>query len=296
MLGPPVERRISTRPTPGRLFREPCTGGGHPRKGKSVAVSLESMEAKAYPVGLAGASVAVADFARAIPPVKLRVVGGTATIGAGLEAWRPRGLVAATRFELAIKRTMDLVLALAATILLLPLLLVTALLVAATSRGSVFYVQQRIGRGGRPFRIYKFRSMFSNAHEIKERYTVLNEASGPVFKCRQDPRITPIGRLIRKLSIDELPQLINVLRGEMSLVGPRPPLPEEFGAYGPRELQRMSVTPGMTGIWQISGRSNLDFDTWVDLDIRYIDTWSLWQDLKLLVQTVPAVISARGAY
>jgi lipopolysaccharide/colanic/teichoic acid biosynthesis glycosyltransferase len=257
-----------------------------------VVASLESMRTG----DLSSVPGVVVDFARTIPSVKLRMVGGTATVGAGFEAWRPRGLLAASRFERALKRTMDLLLALLATLILLPILMLTALLVAGTSQGSVLYAQQRIGRGGRPFRIYKFRSMYRNAHEIKERYRALNEASGPVFKCRRDPRITPFGRLIRKLSIDELPQLINVLRGEMSLVGPRPPLPEEYGAYGPRERKRMHVTPGMTGIWQISGRSNLDFETWIDLDMRYIDTWSLWQDLKLLVKTVPAVISTRGAY
>jgi lipopolysaccharide/colanic/teichoic acid biosynthesis glycosyltransferase len=233
---------------------------------------------------------------RAIPPAKLRVVGGTLAVGAALETPRPKGLLAATPLELAMKRAMDLFLGLLGTLILLPLLLGTALAVAITSRGSILYVHERIGRDGRPFRMYKFRSMYRNAHQIKERYMAMNEVNGPVFKCRRDPRMTPVGRLIRKLSVDELPQLINVLRGEMSLVGPRPPLPEEYLAYGPRELPRLQVLPGMTGIWQVSGRSDLDFETWVALDLHYIATWSLWQDVKLLAQTVPAVITARGAY
>jgi lipopolysaccharide/colanic/teichoic acid biosynthesis glycosyltransferase len=261
-----------------------------------MAVSLETMDVEAYEGDLQGAGGLLAELTRAIPPAKLRMVGGTFTAGSGMEAWRPRGLLAASRIQLAAKRAMDLVLGLLASLLLLPILLVTALLVVVTSRGSAFYVQERIGRGGRSFRMYKFRSMYRNAHQIKERYRAMNDANGPVFKCRRDPRMTPVGRLIRKLSLDELPQLINVMRGEMSLVGPRPPLPDEFRAYGPRELERMRVIPGMTGVWQVSGRSDLDFDTWVDLDIRYIDTWSLWQDVKLLAQTVPAVITARGAY
>jgi lipopolysaccharide/colanic/teichoic acid biosynthesis glycosyltransferase len=250
--------------------------------------------------GLAGdrqiADALLAPHQRAIPPATLRVVGGTFDAGTGLETSAPKGLLAAAPLELAIKRAMDLFLGIVGTLLLLPLLLGTALAVAITSRGSIFYVHERIGRDGRPFRMYKFRSMYRNANQIKERYMEMNDVNGPVFKCRRDPRMTPVGRLIRKLSVDELPQLINVLRGEMSLVGPRPPLPEEYREYGPREMPRMKVLPGMTGIWQVSGRSDLDFETWVALDLRYIATWSLWQDLKLLAQTVPAVITARGAY
>jgi lipopolysaccharide/colanic/teichoic acid biosynthesis glycosyltransferase len=261
-----------------------------------VAASLETMGVDGLAADRQIAGVLLAPLQRAIPPATLRVVGGTLGAGTGLEASGPKGLLAATPLELAIKRAMDLFLVIVGTVILLPLLLGTALAVAITSRGSIFYVHERIGRDGRPFRMYKFRSMYRNANQIKERYMEMNDVNGPVFKCRRDPRMTPVGRLIRKLSVDELPQLINVLRGEMSLVGPRPPLPEEYREYGPREMPRMKFLPGMTGIWQVSGRSDLDFETWVALDLRYIATWSLWQDLKLLAQTVPAVITARGAY
>ena len=259
-----------------------------------VAASLETMAAEAYAGDLRHADGLIVDLGRALPSRTLRVVDGGQ--GATSVSDVPRGLLAATPLELGIKRAMDLLLGIIGILLLLPLLLATAMAVAVSSQGPILYVQERIGRDGRSFRMYKFRSMYRNSHQIKAQYMAMNEVNGPVFKCRRDPRITPVGRLIRKLSLDEFPQLINVLRGEMSLVGPRPPLPEEYRSYGPRELSRMSVLPGMTGIWQVSGRSDLDFDTWVALDIRYIDTWSLWQDVKLLAQTVPAVITARGAY
>jgi lipopolysaccharide/colanic/teichoic acid biosynthesis glycosyltransferase len=207
------------------------------------------------------------------------------------------GLLDAGKVALLAKRMLDVVGATLALLMLLPVLLVTALTVRLTSKGPIFYVQERIGRGERPFRMIKFRSMYQNAHAYKLTYLSVNEAGGPVFKMRKDPRITPVGRLIRKLSIDELPQLFNVLRGEMSLVGPRPPLPEEYKTYGQRERHRMLVTPGLTCIWQVSGRSTVtDFDRWVDLDLEYIRTWTFWVDIALLLRTVPAVLSTRGAW
>jgi lipopolysaccharide/colanic/teichoic acid biosynthesis glycosyltransferase len=207
------------------------------------------------------------------------------------------GLLDAGKVGLLAKRMVDVVGAGLALLMLLPVLLVTALTVRLTSRGPIFFVQERIGRGERPFHMIKFRSMYRNAHEYKLTYLSLNEAGGPVFKIRKDPRVTPVGRLIRKLSIDELPQLFNVLRGEMSLVGPRPPLPEEYRTYGPRERHRMLVTPGLTCIWQVSGRSAVtNFDRWVDLDLEYIRTWTFWLDIVLLVRTIPAVLSTRGAW
>jgi lipopolysaccharide/colanic/teichoic acid biosynthesis glycosyltransferase len=142
----------------------------------------------------------------------------------------------------------------------------------------------------------KFRSMRRQAHDDRNNVIHLNEVSGPVFKIREDPRLTRVGRLMRKLSIDELPQLMNVIGGQMSLVGPRPPLPEEYETYGPRERRRLSVRPGLTCIWQVSGRSDVDFESWVNMDLEYIDTWTFRQDLKLLLLTVPAVLSRRGAY
>src|SRR5919204_2075832 len=202
----------------------------------------------------------------------------------------------ASPWRRALKRGIDLILSILGLIVLLPLLLVTAVAVRLNSAGPVLFTQDRIGRDGRPFKMFKFRSMYRDAHGMRAELTHLNEATGPIFKIRADPRITPVGRLIRKLSIDELPQLINVLKGDMALVGPRPPLPEEYELYGPWERQRVSVTPGITCIWQVSGRSNLDFDTWVEMDLEYIRRWSFWLDLKLLLLTIPAVISARGAF
>jgi exopolysaccharide biosynthesis polyprenyl glycosylphosphotransferase len=202
----------------------------------------------------------------------------------------------ATPWRLAVKRAMDILGSLVALVLLSPVFLIAALAVAVTSRGPIFFVQERIGRDGRPFRMYKFRSMTKDAVKRRIHHEAANERSGPIFKIRSDPRITPVGRILRKLSIDEAPQLLNVLRGEMSLVGPRPPLPGEFRRYGRREMQRLSVTPGMTCTWQVRGRSEIDWDEWIELDLHYIRTWSLLLDLKLLVLTIPAVLSGRGAY
>jgi exopolysaccharide biosynthesis polyprenyl glycosylphosphotransferase len=206
------------------------------------------------------------------------------------------GLLAASRSELAIKRAIDIFVSVLALLLLTPLLLVVAAAVGLTSAGPIFYIQQRVGRDGTPIRMFKFRSMYDHAHDHREEHVERNMHNGPIFKIRDDPRITPVGRIIRRFSIDELPQLFNVLIGQMSLVGPRPPLPEEFVYYGPRERLRLLAKPGVTCIWQVSGRSNLDFDTWMNMDLEYIQNWSLWLDLKLLGKTVPAVLTGRGAY
>ena len=202
----------------------------------------------------------------------------------------------AARWRLALKRVVDLVVSGLAIIVLAPFLAAVALLVKLTSRGPVFFVQQRVGRGGEPFRMIKFRSMYVDAHDHRDEHLVDNIHDGPIFKIREDPRVTGVGRVIRRLSIDELPQLFNVLKGNMSLVGPRPPLPEELLTYTEREMERLLVKPGITCIWQVSGRSDLDFQTWVDMDLEYIDTWSLRLDVKLLAKTLPAVITGRGAY
>jgi lipopolysaccharide/colanic/teichoic acid biosynthesis glycosyltransferase len=177
-----------------------------------------------------------------------------------------------------------------------PILIIAAAAVAFTSPGPILYRQRRVGRDGEPFTMPKFRSMHDRAHEERDRHQELNEAAGPVFKIREDPRITNVGRLLRRLSIDELPQLFNVVKGEMSLVGPRPALPEECAHYTEREMGRLLVKPGLTCSWQVSGRSDVTFDQWVDMDLEYIETWSLRQDLVLMLRTVPAVISGRGAY
>lgn len=176
-------------------------------------------------------------------------------------------------------------------------LLVVALVIKLTSSGPVLFKQQRAGLNGRPFMIYKFRTMVSNAEQLKDELERLNEMSGPVFKVTKDPRVTPFGRFLRKFSIDEFPQLFNVLRGEMSLVGPRPLPVYEVRRFDDMSYRRrLSVKPGITCLWQVSGRNNVsDFKDWVRLDLEYIDNWSLWLDLKILLRTLPAVLSAAGA-
>ena len=196
----------------------------------------------------------------------------------------------------AAKRAMDIVISLAAIVLLSPLLLLIALLVKFTSHGPIIFRQQRSGLGGSEFTCLKFRSMCQDAEHKREEIAHLNEASGPVFKIKNDPRVTPVGRVIRKLSLDELPQLFNVLSGEMSIVGPRPPLPSEVATYSEREQRRLSVKPGITCLWQISGRSDVSFDRWVELDIEYIETMSFWNDVSIFLWTFPAVLTARGAH
>ena len=209
---------------------------------------------------------------------------------------RPAGLLVAARWQLAFKRSIDVAVSSAVLLLLLPVLVLIAAAIRLTSWGPALYVQERIGRDGRPFRMYKFRSMRVRHDLTREELLALNEFSGPMFKIRRDPRLTRVGRLLRASSLDELPQLLNVLRGDMSLVGPRPPVPEEYAVFGPRERGRFSVKPGLTCIWQVSGRSDLDYETWVEMDLEYISTWTLRRDLGLLFRTIPAVITARGAY
>lgn len=197
--------------------------------------------------------------------------------------------------QMCVKRLIDAGLSFAALVLLAPLMLVVALLVRLGSPGPVLFVQERVGLNQRRFRIYKFRTMVADAEQRKPSLAHLNEADGPAFKIADDPRITPIGRVLRRTSIDELPQLINVLLGEMSLVGPRPPLPEEVGRYDWLHRKRLSVKPGITCLWQISGRHQVPFDRWMKLDREYVENWSLWLDLKILALTIPAVILAKGA-
>ena len=194
------------------------------------------------------------------------------------------------------KRVFDSLVAAIIIALGMPLWVTITLLIKLTSKGPVFYRQDRIGRGGVPFRMYKFRSMVCDAEAQLAALEQANQADGPMFKIKGDPRITPVGHWMRKFSLDEFPQLINVLRGEMSLVGPRPPLPKETMQYAEQDWRRLEVLPGMTGLWQVSGRSKLTFRDMVRLDVFYIDNWSLGLDLSLLVRTVPAVVLARGAY
>jgi exopolysaccharide biosynthesis polyprenyl glycosylphosphotransferase len=194
------------------------------------------------------------------------------------------------------KRGSDFFLSLLGLIGLLPLFLFVALLIKFDSRGPIIYKQKRVGRSGKFFYMYKFRSMVDKADDMRHKLLEQNEMDGTVFKMSNDPRVTKVGRFIRKYSIDELPQLINVLKGDMSLIGPRPPLPLEVEQYTDLHWRRLEVVPGITGLWQVSGRSELSFDQWVNLDIYYIENWSLLLDLKILLKTIPVVIKGEGAY
>jgi exopolysaccharide biosynthesis polyprenyl glycosylphosphotransferase len=198
--------------------------------------------------------------------------------------------------QLVLKRLFDVVGALLLIVFFSPLLLAVALLVKYTSPGPIFFMQERMGLNGRRFSMYKFRSMYTDAEDRLEELKDQNEMSGPVFKIANDPRITPIGKFIRKYSIDELPQLFNVLTGEMSLVGPRPPVYREVVEYQRWQRRRLSMRPGITCIWQVSGRNEIGFEEWMALDLQYIDNWSFWLDLKLLFKTIPAVLAGKGAF
>jgi exopolysaccharide biosynthesis polyprenyl glycosylphosphotransferase len=197
---------------------------------------------------------------------------------------------------LLLKRMVDLAISILALPVLLVLYFVVAVAIKLDSPGPVLFKQRRVGRHGHHFEIYKFRSMVSNAEQFKAELQALNEADGPLFKIRDDPRLTRVGRFLRRTSIDELPQFINVLRGEMSLVGPRPGTPDEVAQYEPWQRERISILPGMTGLWQVSGRSTLPFDEMCQLDIFYIENWSLGLDLRILVQTIPQFLLGNGAY
>lgn len=193
------------------------------------------------------------------------------------------------------KRLFDVAASSIALVCLSPLLLAVAVAIKLGSRGPVFFKQGRVGLHGREFHMLKFRSMVVNAEELKQKLLAANEQSGPVFKMRRDPRVTAVGRFIRKYSIDELPQLVNVLRGDMSVVGPRPPLPSEVARYEAWQRRRLSVRPGLTCVWQVSGRNEISFQEWMLLDMRYIDHWSLARDFNLIWRTVPVVLTGRGA-
>ena len=195
------------------------------------------------------------------------------------------------------KRLMDIVLSILAIIVFSPVFLLTARLVKLTSPGPIIFSQVRVGRYGRHFKFYKFRSMYIDAEARKAELMKLNESGdGVIFKMKRDPRITPVGRFIRKFSIDELPQLFNVLLGDMSLVGPRPPLPSEVRTYTLEERKRLNITPGITCLWQVSGRSELPFSKQIALDTEYIASRSAWKDFLILLKTIPAILTGRGAW
>jgi len=185
-----------------------------------------------------------------------------------------------------VKRLIDIVGSLFGIIVFSPIMLITAIAVTFESKGSVFFAQKRVGQNGEVFKMYKFRSMVTNAEELLGKLKDKNEMSGPMFKMKEDPRITKVGRFIRKTSIDELPQLFNVLKGEMSLVGPRPNLPREVAKFSEYHKLKLIAKPGLTCYWQVMGRSNIDFEEWMELDIKYIEERSTWLDIKLIFKTV----------
>lgn len=207
-----------------------------------------------------------------------------------------------------LKRLLDFVVSASALLVLSPLFLLFAILIKKSGPGPVLFVQERLGRDGRPFKFYKFRSMVHNSDDTIHRQFAAMFINGDeggcaasnsgekVFKLKRDPRITPIGAFLRRTSLDELPQLLNILKGDMSLVGPRPPIAYEIENYQPWHMERLKAVPGLTGLWQVSGRSSVSFDEMVRLDIRYINEWSLWLDLAIIAKTVPVVLRGTGGY
>lgn len=202
----------------------------------------------------------------------------------------------AKEWQLFIKRVMDIIISGLVIILLMPLFVTVGILIKLTSSGPILFKQERSGLNGRKFILYKFRTMYKDADKRLSELKTLNEMNGPVFKIKKDPRITPIGKILRKFSIDELPQLFNVFVGHMSLIGPRPPIPLEVEEYESWQRRRLSMRPGITCLWQVNGRNKVDFDEWMKLDLEYLDNWSLWLDCKILVKTIPVVLFGIGAY
>jgi len=198
--------------------------------------------------------------------------------------------------EIFLKRMIDIVVSFLAIILLSPIFIILGITIKLTSKGPIIYNSKRCGKKGRVFNFYKFRSMVRSADQMLESLRHRNETGGPIFKIRKDPRVTKVGRFMRRYSLDEFPQLLNVLNGDMSLVGPRPPIPDEVERYRDRELKRLEIRPGITGLWQVSGRSDLSYEDMIRLDFEYIENWSIWLDLKILLKTVPAILSRKGAY
>lgn len=216
--------------------------------------------------------------------------------GASYFLFKKYGWICATESAYFVKRAMDIAGSAALLLILSPVFFLTALAIKREDGGAVFYSQTRVGKWGRLFKLYKFRSMIPNADKLKDQLLGQNEAGGVIFKMKDDPRVTRVGRVIRKLSIDELPQLWNVLKGDMSLVGPRPPVPREVAEYTYSDRRRLDAVPGITCIWQVSGRSDIDFQGQVRLDVQYIESQSVLMDIKLLLKTIPAVIFGKGAY
>lgn len=229
--------------------------------------------------------------------VGYRSKGGRMTAGviAGVAAAPPVDINGTPMYTFS-KRVFDIAIGTVILILLIPILPLIALMIKLDSRGPVFFKQDRVGQNGKIFKFYKFRSMVHRTEDAREGLAPLNEQDGPVFKIRSDPRITSVGRFLRRSSLDEIPQMFNVLKGNMSIVGPRPPLPEEVAGYQPWHMGRLAVKPGITCLWQISGRSHIGFNEWMRLDMEYLKTRSFKTDLLIFLKTIPAVIARKGAY
>ncbi|MEX2598240.1 MAG: sugar transferase [Dehalococcoidia bacterium] len=221
--------------------------------------------------------------------------GSVTAAGHGLAAVQFRPNYDSWRYRM-VKRSLDLIIAASAIVAAAPLMLLVALAIKLDSPGSILFKQTRVGRNSQPFPMYKFRSMRSDAEALQEDLLTSNEAQGPMFKIREDPRMTRVGRFIRRTSVDELPQLFNVLQGSMSIVGPRPPLPQEVMKYEPWQLRRLELTPGITGLWQVNRSELSSFEEMVQMDIDYTDRWSLGMEMRILAKTPLAVVSAKGAY
>jgi exopolysaccharide biosynthesis polyprenyl glycosylphosphotransferase len=207
------------------------------------------------------------------------------------------GWLAVVKGSYLVKRALDIAAAAVLLVLLMPVFLAVAIAIRLEDPGPILFKQTRVGRWGSLFTMWKFRSMYTDAEERKKELMTQNEMEGGViFKMKDDPRVTKVGRIIRKTSIDELPQLWNVLKGDMSLVGPRPPVPQEVNEYSLSDRRRLEVIPGITCIWQVSGRSDIPFDQQVELDVQYIQSQSIWTDIKILLKTVPALLFGTGAY
>lgn len=232
------------------------------------------------------ASIVMDLYRHSIASMEMNELAGRPVMTFNPVATHERGVV--------LKRALDLVFSSLILLLASPVFAFAAAGVKLTSTGPVFFRQERCGKNGRRFKVLKFRTMVSGADRALDSLRHLNEMSGPVFKSRNDPRVTPFGRFLRKYSIDELPQFVNVLKGDMSIVGPRPPLPSETGRYDLAQRRRLSVKPGITCLWQVNGRNKIGFTDWVRLDLEYIDKWSLWLDLKIILKTVPAVLRGTG--
>ncbi len=235
--------------------------------------------------------VLVEDIMAGLPELQEIVCDGDRVV----DTFDPHG-VRENRLYLALKRATDIVVALILLILFLPIIPVVTILIKLDSHGSVLYKQKRVGKDGKQFDFYKFRSMVKGAELAINSLRPLIGLDGPIFKIKDDPRITRVGRFLRRSSLDELPQLLNVLKGDMSIVGPRPNLPSEVTHYLPWQKKRLDVSPGITCYWQIAGRSHIGFHEWMRLDLEYIRKRSLATDLKILLKTIPAVIARKGAY